>query len=224
MIISVNRSRNLAEVTGDGSEPQPVFESRQRNTATAFSPDTRQLAFLSDRSGTWEVWIADREGTHFVSPRQLTQGLGWYPSSVVWSPDGQTLAVGISNTNDIEMVDVHSGAINHLRLPGLGNSATWSPAWSNDGRWIYMAAWGDRHGIFRASATPVPAVEQVVNGSAREVRIGSCALLHAELWARDLSGLPDRRSPAGGGAAAARCAAVAGVVHPGWVPLLLRCA
>ncbi len=187
MIISVNRSRNLAEVTGDGSEPQPVFESRQRNTATAFSPDTRQLAFLSDRSGTWEVWIADREGTHFVSPRQLTQGLGWYPSSVVWSPDGQTLAVGISNTNDIEMVDVHSGAINHLRLPGLGNSATWSPAWSNDGRWIYMAAWGDRHGIFRASATPVPAVEQVVNGSAREVRIdGDRALYFTPNYGRGI--------------------------------------
>jgi Tol biopolymer transport system component len=171
MVLTVNRSRNLSVVTGDSSEPQPVFQSRQRNTETAFSPDARQLAFLSDRSGTWEVWIAQREGTHFVSPRQLTQGLGWYPSSLVWSPDGHTLAVGISNTNDIEMVDAHSGAISHLRLPGLENSATWSPEWSRDGHWIYMTAWGDQHGIFRASATPVPAVEQVVQGSAREVRV-----------------------------------------------------
>jgi Tol biopolymer transport system component len=171
MVLTINRSRNLAEVTADSSEPQPVFESRQRNTETAFSPDTRQLAFLSDRSGTWEVWIAQREGKHFVSPRQLTRGLGWYPSSLVWSPDGQTLAVGISNTNDIEMVDAHSGAISHLRLPGLENSATWSPEWSSDGRWIYMTARGGHQGVFRASATPVPAVEQLMHGSAREVRI-----------------------------------------------------
>jgi Tol biopolymer transport system component len=187
MVLSVNRSRNLAEVTGDASEPQPVFQSRQRNTATAFSPDTRQLAFLSDRSGTWEVWIAQRQGTHFVSPRQLTQGLGWYPSSVVWSPDGQTLAVGISNTNDIEMVDVHSGAINHLRLPGLEHSATWSPEWSSDGRWLYLTAWGDQHGIFRASATPVPAVEQVVKGTPREVRIdGDRALYFTPNYGRGI--------------------------------------
>jgi dipeptidyl aminopeptidase/acylaminoacyl peptidase len=187
MVLTVNRSRNLSVVTGDSSEPQPVFQSRQRNTATAFSPDTRQLAFLSDRSGTWEVWIAEREGTHFVSPRQLTQGLGWYPSSVVWSPDGHTLAVGISNTNDIEMVDVQSGAISHLRLPGLENSATWSPEWSSDGRWVYMTAWGDQHGIFRASATPVPAVEQVVQGSAREVRIdGDRALYFTPNYGRGI--------------------------------------
>lgn len=187
MVLTVNRSRNLAEVTGDASEPQPVFQSRQRNTATAFSPDTRQLAFLSDRSGTWEVWIAQREGTHFVSPRQLTQGLGWYPSSLVWSPDGQTLAVGISNTNDIEMVDVHSGAISHLRLPGLENSATWSPEWSSDGRWVYLTAWGDQHGIFRASATPVPAVEQVVKGTPREVRIdGDRALYFTPNYGRGI--------------------------------------
>lgn len=187
MVLSVNRSRNLAEVTEESSEPQLVFPSRQRNTATAFSPDTRQLAFLSDRSGNFEVWIAQREGTHFVSPRQLTQGLGWYPSSVVWSPDGQTLAVGISNTNDIEMVDVDSGAISHLRLPGLENSATWSPEWSSDGRWIYLTAWGDQHGIFRASATPVPVVEQVVQGTPREVRIdGNRALYFTPNYGRGI--------------------------------------
>jgi hypothetical protein len=174
-------------VTGDSSEPQPVFQSRQRNAATAFSPDTRQLAFLSDRSGNWEVWIAPRQGVHFVSPRQLTQGLGWYPSSLVWSPNGQTLAVGISNTNDIEMVDVHSGAISRLRLPGLENSATRSPEWSSDGRWIYMTARGDQHGIFRASATPVPAVEQVVQGSAHEVRIdGDRALYFTPNYGRGI--------------------------------------
>jgi Tol biopolymer transport system component len=187
MVLSINRSRNLAEVTDDASEPQPVFQSKQRNTATAFSPDSRQLAFLSDRSGNFEVWIAQREGKHFVSPRQLTHGLGWYPSSVVWSPDGQTLAVGISNTNDIEMVDVHSGAISHLRLPGLENSATWSPQWSSDGRWVYLTAWGDQHGIFRASATPVPAVEKVVAGSPREVRIdGDRALYFTPNYGRGI--------------------------------------
>jgi Tol biopolymer transport system component len=197
MVLSVNRSRNLAAVSPDSPQPQTIFPSKLRNAATAFSPDTRQIAFLSDRSGAFEVWIARRSGTTFLPPRQLTHGLGWYPSSIAWSPDAQTLAVGISNTNHIEMVDTQSGAISALRLPGLKDSVTWSPVWSGDGHSLYLTASGEKNGIFRASTTPVPAVHQIYSGSAREIRIdGDRALYFTMRYARGIYRLPLRGADA----------------------------
>ena len=180
MVLQVNRSRNLAEMRDGARDATPVFQSKQRNTFNALSPDASQLAFLSDRSGTFELWTSVREGTSFLPPRQLTHGLGWYPSSVSWSPDGRMLAVGISNTNQIDIVNAQTGSIALLRLPGLERCDTWNPVWSSDGRWIYLSTWGEKPGIFRASTGPIPAVEQIMAGSAREIRADGNRALYFE--------------------------------------------
>jgi Tol biopolymer transport system component/DNA-binding winged helix-turn-helix (wHTH) protein len=54
----------------------------------AWSPDGRQIAFTSDRSGTTDIWI---QGVNDAEPRRLTSSPGreWEPA---WSPDGQWIA------------------------------------------------------------------------------------------------------------------------------------
>ncbi|MCP4589952.1 MAG: hypothetical protein GY842_04355 [bacterium] len=52
-----------------------------------FSPDGSRIAFASNRSGNWDVWIVGNDGQQ---PIQVTQG----PADEVhpsWSPDGQRL-------------------------------------------------------------------------------------------------------------------------------------
>ena len=117
------------------------------------------------------MWVLDRTPTGWSAGRQLTHGMPFYPSSITWSPDGSYLAVGISNTSRLEIVDTKTGASVALRTPGLEKSVIWSPQWSADGRWIYLAAWGEKRGIFRVSTGPMPQVQQVYAGSAREVRL-----------------------------------------------------
>ncbi len=53
-----------------------------------WSPDGRQIAFSSDRSGHDHIWIMTSDGE---SPTQVTfdPGDDWFPS---WSPDGTRLA------------------------------------------------------------------------------------------------------------------------------------
>ena len=63
------------------------------NRQPRFSPDGRRLAFVSDRGGSSNVWVADRNGGN---PRQISRLEGYAYGAVTsptWSPDGQTLVV-----------------------------------------------------------------------------------------------------------------------------------
>jgi Tol biopolymer transport system component len=60
------------------------------------SPDGRRLLFSSNRSGTFDVWVADADGAHMES---LTKGEPAEDHAVAWSPDGR-YAIFASNRSD----------------------------------------------------------------------------------------------------------------------------
>jgi len=58
----------------------PAFDSQPR-----YSPDGTKIVFLSDRSGSENVWLCDAEGGN---PRALTKGDKNLYASPEWTPDG----------------------------------------------------------------------------------------------------------------------------------------
>lgn len=58
----------------------PAFDSQPR-----YSPDGKKIVFLSDRSGSENIWIVDADGAH---PRALTKGEKSLYASPAWTPDG----------------------------------------------------------------------------------------------------------------------------------------
>ncbi|MES2521622.1 MAG: amidohydrolase family protein [Gemmatimonadota bacterium] len=51
-----------------------------------FSPDGRQIVFVSDRNGSKNIWVANADGTR---PRALTRSERINFASPIWAPDGQ---------------------------------------------------------------------------------------------------------------------------------------
>jgi Tol biopolymer transport system component/DNA-binding winged helix-turn-helix (wHTH) protein len=107
------------------------------------SPDGKTLAFVSDRSGARDIWLANPDGTN---PRQLTrvgQVIVGYPR---WSPDSKAIAFHSSAPGEprvIYRVDVESGATTRLFngcCPG---------GWSADGHSLYVTELGDVNYIAR---------------------------------------------------------------------------
>jgi Tol biopolymer transport system component len=71
--------------------PTPVIASTRIDTAPAWSPDGKKIAFVSNRSGYFEVWICDADGSN---PVRLTAFDG--PSFMIvmslhWSSDNDRL-------------------------------------------------------------------------------------------------------------------------------------
>lgn len=99
----------------------------------AYSPDGTKLMFVSTRSGTEELWIADADGSNV---RQMTS-LRWCLGEPRWSPDGTRVAFTVDHGGrpDVYLLDVRTGEVKPLTsTPEL----EYAPHWSPDGAWIYF--------------------------------------------------------------------------------------
>jgi Tol biopolymer transport system component/DNA-binding winged helix-turn-helix (wHTH) protein len=99
-----------------------------------FSPDGEKLAYMSDRSGTMEIWISRRDGSN---PFQLTAVGG--AGTPRWSPDSEAVAFDVytPDGSKIATMNLHGGAPQIL-TPDRSHNVC--PSWSRDGKWIYFAS------------------------------------------------------------------------------------
>jgi Tol biopolymer transport system component len=87
-----------------GGIARPVLRGPAFETHPVLSPDGRQLAFLSDRSGSNNLWVANRDGS---GVRQLSHDTGSaFYSSPAWSPDGRFVYVS-RNVHSILAFELH---------------------------------------------------------------------------------------------------------------------
>ena len=101
-----------------------------------YSPDGKQIAFESTRSGTQEVWVCDADGSHLL---QITSFGGPLTGTPSWSPDGKRIVLDsrASGRPELYIVDAQGGRPQLLPTGPEGGSV---PSWSHDGEWIYFAS------------------------------------------------------------------------------------
>ena len=81
------RPKQIYLVPVAGGPPRRLTLEGDNNERARWSPDSRQIAFLSDRSGSGQVWIMAADG---ANPKQVTN-LSTGAGGVVFSGDGKTL-------------------------------------------------------------------------------------------------------------------------------------
>ena len=93
---STEQGEDLFVMSVDGSGLRQLTNGGQRNRGPRWSPDGRQIAFFSTRSGDWEIWVTDANGSNF---RQITSLAGNNVAWPVWSADGKFLAYTLFGLN-----------------------------------------------------------------------------------------------------------------------------
>jgi hypothetical protein len=117
-------------------EDAPFSDATRIDVPGRFSPDGSSIAFVSDRSGRSEVWVARRDGSNLrtvAAVENASLALGGF------SPDGASIVFSatLGGSSDLYVVDLASGDIRRLTR---SNASEFDPEWSRDGRWIYYVA------------------------------------------------------------------------------------
>jgi len=131
---------SLTVADQDGENEHKIMESTDPIMSPAWSPDSRQLAYVSFEGNKSSIFIQTlRSGNRYqISNRP---GINGAPS---FSPDGRKLVVtlgGVDGNLDIFVLDITSRQTRQLTTHrAIDTEGTWSP----DGRYIYFTS--DRSG------------------------------------------------------------------------------
>ncbi len=71
------------------STPTMLISSSKSDSNPHYAPEGKRITFSSDRSGSFEIWACEADGSN---PIQLTNFSGPPAGSPCWSPDGRQIA------------------------------------------------------------------------------------------------------------------------------------
>src|SRR5438552_88388 len=119
---------------GRDDSPLKLISSTQEESGPQYSPDGKRIVFASRRSGSFEIWLCESDGSN---PRQLTSIGGPLAGTPRWSPDGRQIAFDswIEGNADIYVISAEGGKPRRLTFDADEDI---TPSWSQDGRWIYF--------------------------------------------------------------------------------------
>jgi Tol biopolymer transport system component/DNA-binding winged helix-turn-helix (wHTH) protein len=130
----------------DPSKPvEPILESSKDENQASYSPDGAHVAFDSNRSGIWSVWLGDADGSNLT---QISRDVAGYPR---WSPDSRHIAYQQSDGDEwtVYVADINERVGRKLMTSVTSVSA---PFWSPDGKWLYFEGYSSfRRKFYRCS-------------------------------------------------------------------------
>jgi TolB protein len=138
----------IADADGDGAVT--ILQSMQPLMSPAFSPDGRQLAYVSFEGGQPAVWVQQLQS----GQRRRVSARGGLNDAPVWSPDSTQLALTLASRDgnvDVWLLRLENGQLARVTEDGAIDT---EPAFSPDGRTLYFTSdRGGRAQIYRVPVT-----------------------------------------------------------------------
>lgn len=119
-----------------GGKPEKFITSSMSEEGPQYSPDGKHIAFQSTRSGNFEIWRADADGSNLV---QLTSFGGPLTGTPRWSPDGSHISFDTrpGPHPNVHIISADGGPPRRFTNDSADECVA---SWSHDGHWIYYAS------------------------------------------------------------------------------------
>jgi tricorn protease len=169
---AISAHGEIFSIATDRGDVQRVTQSFSREGDPAWSPDGKWIAFVSDKSGREEVWMAHEDSTGL---EKLSEGDG-EKSSIHWAPDAKALIYSGSD-HKLYRYDLDTKKTTVIASGEAGNiqGARFSP----DGKWVAFS---------KLSHDMRPHVYVIPATGGTEHRVGNEDLLFSEnnpVWTPD---------------------------------------
>jgi Tol biopolymer transport system component/DNA-binding winged helix-turn-helix (wHTH) protein len=132
--MAARSGRTARDGTSGGTFTHALISSTQADSAPLFSPDGKRIAFVSTRSGHFEIWVCNSDGSN---PVQVTSFHGPQVTTPRWSPDGTRIAFDSNAEREFDIWVVGADGGRPVRMT-THPANDGNPSWSHDGRWIYF--------------------------------------------------------------------------------------
>ncbi|MBN1925673.1 MAG: PD40 domain-containing protein, partial [Prolixibacteraceae bacterium] len=99
-----------------------------------WSPDGKYIAYLSDQSGEFEIWVQNQDGSE--PARKVTKDADTYYFDIAWSPDSKKILWSDRKLR-LRYADIESGKITEVFQARYG--LVYSYSWSPDSKWIVFS-------------------------------------------------------------------------------------
>jgi TolB protein len=144
----VNGNRDIYLAQPGRNSPLNLTLAEGDDLQPAWSPDGRQIAFSSGRSGNLDIYVVNSQcilpsGGCDSKPTQLTTSRG-FDEWPVWSPDSGKIAFVSDRDGNVEIYLMDANGNNQQRLTDHP-ADDWPAAWSPDGRRLVFASNRDGH-------------------------------------------------------------------------------
>jgi tricorn protease len=116
-------------IATDRGEVQRVTDTPWREENPRWSPNGKWIAFVSDRTGREELWIADEMGRNL---KKLTD-VDCDKAAIAWAPDSKSL-LWSGTDHKLRHTMIDGGKTDVVATGTAGN--TGAPQFSPDGKWI----------------------------------------------------------------------------------------
>ena len=136
-------------MAADGAEIHPLGRppAGASDWSAAWSPDGKELAFVSDRDGTPDIYTMRTDGS---GVRRLTEsnGQGSWSLNPAWSPSGDAIAFDSNRTGieEIYVLTIGSGQVQQLTHTASKGArcrtceGNWTAAWNPQGKKISFSS------------------------------------------------------------------------------------
>jgi Tol biopolymer transport system component/DNA-binding winged helix-turn-helix (wHTH) protein len=138
---SVNYSASIwrSSISSDHKISLPLerfISSTGLEEGPQYSPDGKRIVFQSTRTGYYEIWRADADGSNPIQLTHFSKNLTGTPR---WSPDSRWISFDSrpAGHSHVFVINAEGG---QPRQVTQGDSENGVASWSMDGKWLYFAS------------------------------------------------------------------------------------